>query len=60
MLEILGLMCEKLTGHRLTPWQRMEIPENPLLRFEYARCRWCRNGYVRPMLLPDLPDWPSV
>jgi hypothetical protein len=60
MQEIHGLMCEKLTGHRFTPWQRMETLENPLLRFEYARCRWCRIGYVRPMPLPVPLDCPSV
>lgn len=54
---IIGLWCERLFGHRLAPWRVYEVPEAPeaqYARFEYAKCRLCRNGYVRPMPLPPL------
>jgi len=54
MGEILGLLCEKLTGHRLTFWVPMIIPDTPLLRFEEARCHWCRQRYVRGQRLADI------
>lgn len=54
MGAIIGIICEMVTGHRLGPWMRMSMPDEPLLRFEHARCRWCRQGYVRPMPLADI------
>lgn len=53
MGDIIGLFCEKLTGHRFGPWVQVDdyYADRSLgrLRFERAQCRWCRQGYVRPM-----------
>jgi hypothetical protein len=47
MGEIIGLLCERLTGHRMGPWVPLVVPESQYARFERSRCRWCRQGYVR-------------
>jgi hypothetical protein len=51
--DFLGLLCERLTGHRMGRWVRLVVPENALVQAEYSRCRWCRQGYVRPMPLEE-------
>ena len=56
MREIIGIICEMLGGHRIGPWVPYEVPEAQFARFEYARCRWCRMGYVRPQPLAPLPE----
>jgi hypothetical protein len=46
---IIGLMCEKLTGHRFGAW----VPIPPPPRFEQAQCR---QWYVRPQRLGACPQ----
>ncbi len=58
MGEIIGIICEILGGHRMGPWEPFELPEAQFARFERSRCRWCRQGYVRPQRLGPLPaEW---
>lgn len=56
MGDIIGLLCEKLTGHRFDAWVQVddEYMDRSLgrLEFERGRCRWCRQWYIRAMLVP--------
>ena len=47
---IIEMTCERLTGHRFKTWSPYPLPEAPMARFEYAQCRICRGGFVRPAL----------
>lgn len=50
---LIGAICELLTGHQFGDWVRVNgvysVGEWQQPRFERARCRWCRQEFVRPM-----------
>jgi hypothetical protein len=52
--DIVGMVCEVLTRHRLGAWVPFVCGE--FGRFERAQCRYCRQGFVRPQRLSDI-DW---
>jgi hypothetical protein len=55
MGKLIGEVCKSLTGHKFGAWTRVDGfysgGEWRQPRFERARCRWCRQEYVRPMKL---------
>jgi hypothetical protein len=57
---LLEIACEMLTGHRMGPWVRFVVPESDYARFERSRCRWCRQGFVRPMRLEQADWWKEL
>jgi hypothetical protein len=52
---LIGMLCEMLGGHWLTPWVPFACPEHAFLDFEHAQCKGCRQWYIRPRRLGDWP-----